>query len=283
MKIILIGLLLVLVTACASSNSAMQKEDEAYDLYIQKIQSLDSAKKIQNEVQKIEEIKIEEFVDELRRLPNDENNLQDNVENQILKIKKIERNGNLQVIDRTSSINSEDIQKGWIAYSVPNEMKVRKNYSVKVRISKKTSGQSKYTLILGDDDAINNPLYPSIAEIEDVRVAGEMSAELRADDSKFKIVSLSTPVQNIDNESYTEWEWTLTPLSSGSGSLKLIVKVKDLNKDIVVFNRNIKVKSNVPVVVEGFFDKYWQWLMTTIFIPIFLYFWNRKKEKQKKS
>ena len=138
-------------------------------------------------------------------------------------------------------------------------------------------------MILGNDDFINNPQYESVATIDDIKVSGEMSADLRGDSEAFNIVALSTPVQNIDNESYTEWEWIVTPKKSGETPLKLVIKLKDLNKDIIVFNKNIKIKSNLPIVVEGFFEKYWQWLMTTIIIPIFLYFWNRKRKKTKKS
>lgn len=201
-------------------------------------------------------------------------------EQQVIKrIEKHENKTQLKVIDRTSNSKLNDTTHGWIAYSVPEEMKVAKSYSIKVRISKKT-GQTKADLILGNHDAINNPQLPSIATIEDVKVSGEMSAELRADGESFDIKALSTPVQNIDNESYTEWEWIVTPKKSGSSPIKLIIKVKELNKDIVVFNKSIKIQKNVTVAVEGFFEKYWQWLMTTIIIPIFLYFWNRKKKKR---
>lgn len=201
-------------------------------------------------------------------------------EQQVIKrIEKHENKTQLKVIDRTSNSKLNDTTHGWIAYSVPEEMKVAKSYSIKVRISKKT-GQTKADLILGNHDAINNPQLPSIATIEDVKVSGEMSAELRADGESFDIKALSTPVQNIDNESYTEWEWIVTPKKSGSSPIKLIIKVKELNKDIVVFNKSIKIQKNVTVAVEGFFEKYWQWLMTTIIIPIFIYFWNRKKKKR---
>ena len=201
-------------------------------------------------------------------------------EQQVIKrIEKHENKTQLKVIDRTSNSKLNDTTHGWIAYSVPEEMKVAKSYSIKVRISKKT-GQTKADLILGNHDAINNPHLPSIATIEDVKVSGEMSAELRADGESFDIKALSTPVQNIDNESYTEWEWIVTPKKSGSSPIKLIIKVKELNKDIVVFNKSIKIQKNVTVAVEGFFEKYWQWLMTTIIIPIFIYFWNRKKKKR---
>ena len=201
----------------------------------------------------------------------------------IKQIEKHEKETNLKVFDATSKLKENDTTSGWIAYSVPEEMKVAKTYSVKVRISKKSGSQTKADLILGSADAINNPSLPSVATIEDVKVSGEMSAELRADAGAFDIKALSTPVQNIDNESYTEWEWVVTPKKSGDSPLKLIIRVKDLNKDIVVFNKNIKIKKNVTVAVGGFFEKYWQWLMTTIIIPIFIYFWNRKKKKRNKK
>lgn len=277
MKSILILLIIAILTGCASSNSAISPDNNTHESYVENIESLDSTKIIEVEVL---DTQVVELVEELKRIPPLENRVQ-SIPVQIKKIKKKEQTDNLQVIDRTA--DSTDTRKGWIAYSVPNEMKVSKNYSVKVRISKKTSGQSKYTLILGREDAINNPDYPTVATIEDVRVSGEMSAELRGDLDDFKIISLSTPNQNIDDESYTEWEWIVTPKKSGQSPLKLVIKVKESNKDIIVFNKQIKIKSNMPVAVEGFFEKYWQWFMTTIIIPIFIWFWNRKKKRQTKK
>ena len=184
----------------------------------------------------------------------------------------------LKIIDR--STEKIDTTRGWVAFSVPEKMTVSKTYSVKVRISKRDSGQRKAVLILGDDDAINNSHYPSIATIEDIKVSGEMSASLKGDEHQFKISLVSTETQHVDDETYTEWEWLVTPIKSGHNPLKLVIKLKDLNKDIVVFNKNIDITSNVPVAVGGFLEKYWQWLLTTIVIPVFLYFWNRKKKKK---
>jgi hypothetical protein len=272
MKNILFILTLGLLIGCAKSNTPSDINN------LESLNSLDTCGIVKEDssyfYQPI-------YVEELKRSPMDLDTREiRNESEQIRLIENHEKKTQLKVIDRTAT--KEDANKGWIAYSVAEEMKVQKSYTVKVRISKK-NGQSKAELILGNDDAINNPDYPSIAMIEDVKVSGEMSAELRGDSDDFKIVSLSTLTQNIDDESYTEWEWIVTPLKSGENPLKLVVKLKDFNKDIVVFNRSIKVKSNVPVAVEGFFDKYWQWIMTTIIIPIFLYFWNRKKKRKTKK
>lgn len=281
MKTILFILSLGLLASCAKSNMAginpnndSLNEIKSLDFSSDSLLVLDTIAKIDT-VQFVEEI----LVNELQRAPMDRQPDRLRIEDEIRLIERHENKTGLKVIDRTAGNTMLPGNSGWIAYSVPEEMKVQKNYTVKVRISKK-QGQSKAELILGNHDPINNPEFPTIAVIEDVKVSGEMSAELRGDDTQFKIVSLSTPVQNIDDESYTEWDWIVTPLKSGSSSLKLVVKVKDLNKDIVVFNKNIKIKSNVPVVVEGFFEKYWQWFMTTIIIPVFIYFWNRKKKRR---
>ena len=222
-----------------------------------------------------------DVVSEMKVLRKEEFNDID-TKTQIKLIENHEKKTKLKVIDKSSFVNTitSDTNSGWIAYSVPENMKVAKSYSVKVRISKKSNGQNKAVLILGDDDAINNPNYESVATIEDIKVSGEMSAELRGDSDNFNIHPLSTPTQNIDSQSYTEWEWNVVPKKSGDTPLKLVIRLKKLNKDIVVFNKTIKVKTNVTVVVEGFFDKYWQWIMTTIIIPIFIYFWNRKRKRK---
>lgn len=222
-----------------------------------------------------------DVVSEMKVLRKEEFNDID-TKTQIKLIENHEKKTKLKVIDKSSFVNTitSDTNSGWIAYSVPENMKVAKSYSVKVRISKKSNGQNKAVLILGDDDAINNPNYESVATIEDIKVSGEMLAELRGDSDNFNIHPLSTPTQNIDSQSYTEWEWNVVPKKSGDTPLKLVIRLKKLNKDIVVFNKTIKVKTNVTVVVEGFFDKYWQWIMTTIIIPIFIYFWNRKRKRK---
>jgi hypothetical protein len=198
-------------------------------------------------------------------------------------ISKHEKKTNLTVIDKSIKTTTIDTTRGWIAFSVPEKMTVGKTYSIKVRISKKTSNQNRAILILGNEDAINNPDYSSIVTIEDINVSGEMTADLRGDSEDFSIEALSTPTQSIDTVDYTEWEWTIKPKTSGMSPLKLLIRVKDLNKDIVVFNKTIKVKSNVSVEVGGFFSQNWQWFMTTIIIPVFLYFWNRKKKRKTKK
>ena len=270
MKFILIFSLLTLVS-CAT-----QKESLIVDVV--KSERIDTTSVIEDDQIEDKEERVE-IVEEMRIVKQDDIKEADTYK-QVQLIEKHEKKAKLKVIDKSTQ-SSTDTTRGWIAFSVPENMIVSKSYSIKVRISK--SNNNKAVLILGNDDAINNPEYNSIATIEDVKVSGEMSAELRGDSDMFNIVSLSTSVQNIDNESYTEWEWDIVPKKRGDSPLKLVIKTKGIEKDIVVFNKIIKIKSNVPVAVEGFFEKYWQWIMTTIIIPIFVYFWNRKKKRKTKK
>lgn len=286
MRYFLFLILSFILIGCATNKDSVKKFDETILLQKDSIRLIEDT--ITNdflESIKLEEVSNEKEVDKVASTQNEsliiENpNLRTiNVTHRNRIVSKHERKTQLTIVDKSNDL---DTTKGWIVYSVPEQMKVAKSYSIKVRISKKKNSQNKAILILGDynDDAINNSNYTSVATIEDIKVSGEMKAELRGDKDLFNISSLSTEIQSIDDVDYTEWEWSVVPKKSGENSLKLVIKLKDLNKDIIVFNKNIIIKKNVSVAVEGFFDKYWQWFMTTIIIPIFIYFWNRKKKRK---
>jgi len=182
-----------------------------------------------------------------------------------------------------------DSVKGTMAYNIPDDMTVGKNYEVKVRITKDKAG--KQQLIVGDEGAqpIATVGEKSTITIESIRVESVMSAELVSLDQAFEITTSSTKEQNIEKLGYTEWAWNIKPTKSGEHPLKLLIKVRIVNeqggyyKDIVVFERNIKAKANFSYSASVWFGKYWQWLCTTIVIPIFLWWRKRKKERDGKE
>jgi len=191
----------------------------------------------------------------------------------------------LSVVDNAKADdNSSD---GVIAYSVPSEMMVGKRYPIKVRISKEKTKEAKTTLVVGERNiSINDVELDSKVTIENIRVEKTMTAQLMSENSSFEITSLSTETQNIEDKGYTEWSWVVVPLKSGHSYLKMIVKVKIRTggqvsyKDIVVFDKNIEVKTNISAGFQSWLSEYWQWLLTTIFIPLIIFFYkNRKKKK----
>ena len=190
--------------------------------------------------------------------------------------------------NKVNTIIKEVRPHGLIAYSVPTQMQVGSEYSVKIRISKQNN---RTVLLIGNREIPISDNLDSV-KIETITVSPVMSASLLSSKNDFEITSLSTEIQNIDQDGYTEWEWNVIPLKGGENNLKLNVKIRikedgnDYYKDITVFQRKIKVKSNLSYSIKDFIFKNWEWFLGVIFIPIFQrfwLFWKKKKEENKKD
>ena len=133
--------------------------------------------------------------------------------------------------------------------------------------------------------AIGDSNISSIS-VESIRVENTMSADIISENGTFQIDTLSTSLQDIDKTGYTEWEWEITPLKAGNDLLKLIVRVRVKTddgltyKDIIVYDKTVMVKSNTKFVITRFISNYWQWLITTIIIPIIVWLFKRRKDKE---
>ena len=217
-----------------------------------------------------------------------EERLLDYVPNRKENVKANIKKDNLEIVDNTTG-EEDNSSKGTIAYSVPKEMQVGKSYQIKLRISKQKGKEVNHTLVVGEREIpIADENVDSKVTIENVRVERTMTAELLSEDGAFKVTKLNTDKQVIEDESYTEWGWIVTPQKSGKTYLKLVIKIKieadgEVSyKDIVVFDKDIEVKANASLEVKGWLSQYWQWLMTTIIIPIVVFFY-KKREKRKQD
>jgi hypothetical protein len=202
------------------------------------------------------------------------------------KVNKVEEKVKVEVVDNTTTEDITNESVGIMAYSTPEQMVVGKSYTIKLRISKE---DNKVQLVSGDRNIpINDVTIDSKVVIESIRVEPIMSASLLSEEGKFLITPVSTETQNIEDKGYTEWQWRITPLKGGYNFLKLVVKVRICNengvfyKDITVFDKNIKVKSNITFSIKTWISNYWQWLISTIFIPLIVWFYKKKKEEKSK-
>ena len=193
-----------------------------------------------------------------------------------------------RTVDNTAATKSK-YRNGVVAYSVPEQMQVGNDYSVKMRISQDTSNKEKKKLVVGDKDIPIDNSEKSVITIESIRVSTIMSASLTSEHDDFSISGLSTEVQDVEKWGYTEWEWRVTPLRAGERPLKLIVKIRIKNeqgeffKDIVVFEKNLKVQSNLPYDIKQFFLSYWQWMLSTVIFPAIVWFYKKKKADKEKE
>ena len=171
----------------------------------------------------------------------------------------------------TSYAGSSSTETGKIAYHIPDTMVSFKDYSVVVRIANTK-----------DTNITKGIVSPTTAVI---RISSRMEVRLQngQPDSAFQIRTINDGIQMVDSISYTEWKFSVKPLRSGKSSLVLVVSIINGN-DVkqTVYTDDVKVISNPIGWSERFWDSEYKWLFTTFLIPVFIYFWKKKRENEQK-
>ena len=201
--------------------------------------------------------------------------------------KKSTKHGRLKKLISKNTVNTENTQVnefsyGKIAYSFPDTMLYDKTELVTLRITrneKESDSALIETMIIKDKKVI----------IDSIRVSSVMTAkliDLSPDKSFFLIKELSTSEQSVEKKGFTEWQWSVKPIKTGNNPVKLIIKIR-INqdgvqsiKDLPVFNKVIFIKAQPISFLKDFWLKYWQWLFSTLIIPIFVYFYKKKKSNK---
>ena len=162
---------------------------------------------------------------------------------------------------------------GLVRYHVPDSMKVGKDYSVDIRISR----QKDTTKIV-----INMPQ----GKTECIRVGSTMEVKLIDPEvNNFEITALNSEIQTIEDDGdFTSWEWTVKPLNGGTHKLKLLItiKTKDLVKDIPVFNKDIFVHASPFYSLKKLVTDNWAVLLPSVFLPIIGGIWHLFFKKKRK-
>ena len=163
-------------------------------------------------------------------------------------------------------------EPGMLLYDIPDSMILSKLYTIKVRSQKQVSSISKD----GTRKSVQAPIQTS----------RNMEVDLSDPDPEgaFKISKVNSNQQIVESDYYTEWIFNVIPTKSGNRSLNLVVSiisndgVKQIVHEDIIF-----VKNKISVKIESFWEKHWQWVFTTILIPIFIYIWKKKQQKSKAS
>lgn len=201
----------------------------------------------------------------------EENNDRINVE------KKVKTSYNIiNYVDTTKLL---DNNFGIIAYNVPQTFKVNKYSTIKLRISRNKKIES---VVNGDR---NIPIVGTGSSdnviLETIKIDEYITAKLYTDEGVFEVELVSTPNQRISEDGYTEWIWRVRPLKSGTHYIKMLISLSD--KDIVVYEKDIMVESDLSWSFSNWFIKWWQVIMTTIITPILIPFiiwlWKKKKSE----
>lgn len=183
----------------------------------------------------------------------------------------------LQIIEESNSEvpPTTSITDGHVAYKIPTEMSVRSTYQIIVRISKSTL--NIYENIDGDVKSSSIP----ISETMEVKVIDPSPS----DNKMFEIIPNNTPIQLVENnDEVTQWTFDVTPLRAGTSKLKVVISIirNGLVREIV-YEDSVTVKADITKTIPFFIATYWQWLITTLIIPIVIWLYKRKKDKKKRT
>jgi len=166
---------------------------------------------------------------------------------------------------------------GQVLFNHPNEMEVKNPETVRVRIAQSLLEDLSHDLKAGGTTERNQiPVSASML----VQVYGV---------PYFDVKALSEQEQLITQKGFSEWSFTVTPLKRGTWPLHLVVSAvihtpwgSDKFKTYPVKDEVIHVKVTLLGAVGDFLADNWQWLWTTILIPVALWGWGKvRRQKQK--
>lgn len=116
-----------------------------------------------------------------------------------------------------------------------------------------------------------------------VSISQIVVASLSAPD--FIIEQVTPEEQAVAQSVPTEWLWTLIPKSTGKNEIKLsitaIVKIdnKEYKYHIKTYETTIVVEVKPQQVILDWLSKYWQWIFSTLLLPLGLYLYKRYKKE----
>ena len=180
-----------------------------------------------------------------------------------LKIKVVE---NPKIYRKTNA-------EGKVVYQIPSEMKVRETYQVFVRI-----GKSSVNIYENLDGDVRETVIP-VTQTMEVNLIDPSPKDNKA----FDIIPDNDETQLVDSiDAYTQWSWNVTPLKTGSSSLKIVISIiRDGNKKEVVYQDRVEVKVNPMKQFMFWLKNYWQWLFTVLLIPVFKWVYDKYIKKEK--
>jgi hypothetical protein len=160
--------------------------------------------------------------------------------------------------------------KSKMASHIPDTMEVGKMETATVKI----------TQSLNDSILLKNEKRDRF-EIDSFSVSSRVLVTLTdaSGGDNFKIQPLNTEEQIVDKNTSREWKWTVLPLRKGDKNalaLKVSTIVKDKlgtgPVDMPVFEKTIYVKTTMVKTIWKFVSENWQWLIVTIFLPLWAWF-----------
>jgi hypothetical protein len=165
--------------------------------------------------------------------------------------------------------------KGQIAFNAPNQMRLQQKERIQVRISKKYSNEILASM--SSQESVVSDSLP-VGNIMMVKLMGE----------DFDIVAFDDEEQGVTNDGYTQWEFEVTPKSSGKhelfvkvGIVYYVPNLGPTKKSFPVYEKAIQVEVSTWQVVAAFATERWEFIISTIVIPAGVWGYSRIRTRRK--
>jgi hypothetical protein len=158
------------------------------------------------------------------------------------------------------SAQIDALVQGSAAVSAPDKGSVGNSFIVYLRVS-----PDKLATVLAQLKA-DHP-EDAVQKGQGIRLTPRMTAT--ASGEGFDVWPKEGQVQAVSSTQTTEWQWQVTPTTSGVHTLSvtltgsLIVQGQDTPRTFLAANQPIEV----PISIANFFQQNWQWLVSTLAVP----------------
>lgn len=180
-----------------------------------------------------------------------------------------------QETSKNSTVENQ-LTKASMAFSVPVSANINDTLNIQLLVNP-----------LEDPARLATQLNQSTRKFESkINVSKVLSATLTA--PEFKVEKITPETQVLHTAESTEWRWRLKPNTTGDHTINLsivaIVKIdgeKQGESHIKTFDQTVTINIKPGQVLSNWLEKYWQWLVSTLLLPLGLWIYKNKFEKSK--
>lgn len=175
------------------------------------------------------------------------------------------------VPEKTKPQWSEELQRANLALSIPDKSNITDDVRVELIISIEKNVQQ----------LLSELSEPGRTSGDTLLVSRVVVAHITAPD--FDVTPVTPERQALSAIGNTSWLWTLQPKSAGTHkidvSVTAIVKLDGTDREhhIKTFKKTVEVEIKLSQLLWGWIVKYWQWLASTIVIPLAIWYFKSRR------
>lgn len=165
-----------------------------------------------------------------------------------------------------------DLQQANMVLSVPDTANIDEDVRVELVLS----------LQKAMDELRKDISESGVQHTDVILVSRILEVQITAPD--FDVKPITPTRQLLSSTKTNSWKWTLQAKSSGVHSIDVsVTAVVELSgarteHHIKTFNKRVDIEITAQQLLSQWFSKYWQWLATTIVVPLFLW-WFKSRRK----